>query len=102
MEPSLHDWDEEMRSNEAMTVDSREASIEAIAESIMAEVDAVEAACTECTDDEWRGVVLWMSVMFENLAGKRGPSKRDAERIHGALMPAMRRVVERDLFGGNK
>jgi hypothetical protein len=66
---------------------------------MLKDTDCLEEACTECTDDEWRGVVLWMSVAFERAGGEYGVSNRNVENIAEALMPAMQRVVERKYFG---
>jgi len=100
MEHSLHDWDEEARCREERINAAHRADVDEIARTMLKDTDSLEEACTECADDEWRGVVLWMSVAFERLDGEFGVSNRHIENIAESLMPAMRRVVERKYFGG--
>jgi len=100
MEPSLHDWDEETRCREERINAAHRADVESFARIMLKDTDCLEEACTECTDDEWRGVVLWMSVAFESADGEYGVSNRNVENIAESLMPAMRRIIERKHFGG--
>jgi hypothetical protein len=100
MEPNLHDWDEEARSREERINAAHRAAVDEIARPLLYDTDCIEEACTECTDDEWRGVVLWMSVAFERLDSEYGVRNHNIENIAESLMPAMRRIVERKHFGG--
>ena len=100
MEPSLHDWDEEARCWEERMNAAHRVDIDEMARIMLKDTDSLEEACTECTDDEWRGVVLLLSVAFERLDGEYEVSNRHVENIADFLMPAMRRVVERKYFGG--
>jgi hypothetical protein len=83
---------------EEREMDKRREDVESFSRAMLKDTDCLEEACAECTDDEWRGVVLWMSVAFERADGAHGVSNRNVENIAEAIMPAMRRVVERKYF----